>query len=85
MTFVAMNLADFAGGTSCGSCIWFRGTGEAALQLRAASCATLLVSNVGVFPISPTALYGQMILVDPITAGGGIGVESRKISEDWQV
>lgn len=41
-TYVALNHVDLAGGTACGSCIWFRGTGP------------------------------------------GIGVESRKISSEWQ-
>jgi hypothetical protein len=36
-TYVALNHVDLAGGTACGSCIWFRGTGENLIIERTAA------------------------------------------------
>ena len=47
LTYVALNFADFDGGASCGSCIWFRGTGEAVGHLVLTSClAQIVVLNI---------------------------------------
>jgi hypothetical protein len=83
MTFIAMNAPQFALTASCGTCVWFRGTGEcvSCMPKRGADMLRRMaaVHGCGYGHEAATQLSGV-----PATAGPGIGVESRKISSEWQ-
>lgn len=85
ITYIAMNAPQWAGSVSCGSCLWFRGTG---------ACCDLLLHEVesGATASQPHRRQPHPCRVSLVSdaciatllAGPGIGVESRRISTDWQ-
>lgn len=80
MTFIAMNAPQFELTASCGTCVWFRGTGGCT-SCAACCSGTAVARNAWAWR---SAANGDSARGLDAPAGPGIGVESRRISSEWQ-